>query len=189
MDDRSTQISAQKIELRRTGCYLTDTLLRRMLRAIFPDHRRHERLLVPPLVGYLGIARASKVYPLGDISLSGFCMLTDERWTPGTEMPITLQQVSLPGDCETACFTVQATVVRCGDDGVGFSILLGEEDSSAAYANPLRVSWISKTEMQQFLNRLKQPQGDGAKQPEGLQGAGGALQPGSALKPAFLGNR
>ena len=84
---------------------------------------------VPPLVGYLGTASSSKPYELGDISLTGFCLLTDERWIPGTEMPITLQTTNLPSEKDLDCFTVQATVVRCGKDGVGFSIVLCEEES------------------------------------------------------------
>jgi hypothetical protein len=85
--DRNTaKTSDREIELRRAACCPTDTLLKRMLRLIFPDQRKHERHLV-------------------------LCMLTDERWTPLTEMPVTLQQLKLSGD-NPECFTVQVTVVR-----------------------------------------------------------------------------
>jgi hypothetical protein len=167
--DGSAAKTGDQVELRRVGCYLTDALLRRVLRMIFPDQRKQERYLDPPLVGYLGAVRTSNPYPLADISLSGFCMLTDERWTSGTEMPITLQQVNLPEDDDAACFTVQSTVVRSGKDGVGFSILLNEEDSNAAHGNPLRVKWISRLEMQQFLYRLKETAPAVPGQPEDYQ--------------------
>jgi hypothetical protein len=191
--DRSTaKTSDREIELRWAACCPTDTLLKRMLRLIFPDQRKHERHLVPPLVGYLGAVRAaSRPYALADISLSGFCMLTDERWTPGTEMPVTLQQVKLPGN-NPECFTVQATVARCGSDGVGFSMVLCEEDSGAAHGNPLQARWISRPEIQQLLNRLKEPpqlKAAEAEQPVGLQETGDAAQPGPALRPASQGNR
>jgi hypothetical protein len=127
-----------------------------MLRQVFPDQRKQERLPLPPLVGYLGTARASKPYELGNISLTGFCLLTDERWIAGTEMPITLQRTNLPAQDEAGSFTVQATVVRSDDEGVGFSIVLSEEESNAAYGNSLRVKWITKAAMAEFLNCLKE---------------------------------
>lgn len=147
--------NSEKIELRRVGCYLTDSLWKRTLRLIFPDQRKQERLPMPPLVGYLGTGRASKSYDLGDISLTGFCLLTDERWIPGTEMPITLQRKNLPAQDDKDSFTVQATVVRSDGDGVGFSIVLSEEESKAVHGNPLRVKWMTKAAMAQFLEQLK----------------------------------
>jgi len=142
--------------LRRVKCDLTEPLFKRLLRKLFPDQRKQERFVVPPLVGYLGSVRSTKPYEVGDISLSGFCLLTEEQWSPGTEMPVTLEKTSA-GDIDSEAFTVQATVVRCGDAGVGFSILLSEEESKAAYGNPLRVRWASKPEMRRFLSILKEP--------------------------------
>jgi hypothetical protein len=147
--------NADRIELRRVECRLTESLWKRMLRRMFPDQRRQERLPTPPLVGYLGIAGASKPYDVGDISLTGFCLLTGERWVAGTEMPITLRRTNLPCPDDHECFTVQATVVRCDGDGVGFSIVLSEEESKAVRGNPLRVKWMSRPEMEQFLGFLK----------------------------------
>lgn len=146
--------SADVLEIRRVQCVLTEPLFKRLLRKIFPDQRKQERIPVPPLVGYLGLVRSTKPYEVGDISLSGFCLVTDERWTPGTEMPITLERTNF-GAGDSEYFTVQANVVRCGKDGVAFSILLSEEESNAACANPLRVRWASQPEMELFLKRLK----------------------------------
>jgi hypothetical protein len=146
---------AEKIELRRVECRLTDSLWKRMLRRVFPDQRKRERLPLPPLVGYLGTARASKPYELGDISLTGFCLLTDERWIAGTEMPITLQRTDLPTQDDADSFTVQATVVRSDHEGVGFSIVLSEEESNAVYGNSLRVKWMTIAALAEFLEKLK----------------------------------
>ncbi|HEY2468115.1 MAG TPA: PilZ domain-containing protein [Terracidiphilus sp.] len=127
-----------------------------MLRKIFPDQRKSERHVQPALVGYLGMTHTSPPYDLSDISLSGFCLLTDERWTPGTEIPITLQRKNLPEGKDPESFTVQATVIRSGGNGVGFSIVLCEEDSQAMYGNPLRVRWMTRAEMEEFLKNLKE---------------------------------
>ncbi len=143
-EDRAGARNDETIEFRRVECLLTEPLFKRLLRRIFPDRRKQERMPVPPLVGYLGTASSSKAYDLADISLTGFCLLTDERWIPGTEMPITLQKTNLPSEKDPDCFTVQATVVRCGQDSVGFSIVLCEEESLAAHGNPLRVKWITR---------------------------------------------
>ena len=179
----------ERIELRRVECYLTDSLFKRVLRRIFPDERKQERHPAPPLVGYLGTASSSKPYDLGDISLTGFCLLTDERWIPGTEMPITLQTKNWPAENESDSFTVQATVVRCDKEGVGFSIVLSEEDSRAAYGNPLRVKWVSRTEMELFLKRVKEMPGSQAPQVEEAIPAESSkpVRAQSGLKAAFEG--
>src|ERR1700750_406499 len=75
--------SDEEVDLRRVECFLTESLLQRILLRLFPAQRKHQRHPVPPLVGYLGTAHSSKPYELGDISLTGFCLLTDERWIPG----------------------------------------------------------------------------------------------------------
>jgi len=133
----------------------TETLFKRILRIIFPDQRKQQRIPEPPLVGYLGTVRGSKPFEVGDVSLGGFSLLTDERWEPGTEMPITLHRTNVAPDQYEDRFTVQATVARWAEGGVGFSILLSEEESNAAHGNPLQVRWASKQEMQFFLERMK----------------------------------
>jgi hypothetical protein len=173
----------ESIELRRVPCHLTESLFKRLLRMIFPDQRKNERQLQPPLVGYLGMTHTSRPFELGDISLSGFCLLTDERWTPGTEIPITLQRRNVPEGKDPESFTVQATVVRSGTNGVGFSIVLTEEDSQAVHGNPLRVRWITRREMEAFLNDLK----DQPVQEEPVVGTSIKAEP--ALKAAFEGGR
>lgn len=176
---------AGKIELRRVACHMTESLFKRILRRVFPDQRKNERHVQPPLVGYLGTMNSSRRYEVGDISLSGFCLLTDERWTAGTEMPITLERTALPEGVDAESFTVQATVVRCGNEGVGFSIVLCEEDSKAVLGNPLRVRWMSRQEMELFLQKLKAPEVDGAE--PGVAPKAGALQPAAGMKTAFEG--
>jgi len=169
------------IEIRRVECLLSESLFKRLLRKIFPDQRKQERISVPPLVGYLGRVRASEPYSVGDISLSGFCLVTDERWTPGTEMPITLLRTNVLGNPEDDCFTVQAIAVRSADDGVAFSILLSEEESTDAHGNPLQVRWASMQEMRLFLERLKSP--DETK--PASDDREGARNVGASLKTAF----
>lgn len=144
-------------DARRTIGAAKETLFKRMLRKIFPDQRRHERIEVPPLLGYLGTMHGSRPFEVGDVSLGGFSLTTEERWEPGTEMPVTLRRTNLAPEGHEDGFTVQATVVRWTGVNVGFSILLSEEESKAAYGNPLQVKWASTDDMQMFLARLKSP--------------------------------
>lgn len=90
--------------------------------------------------------------------MSGFSLITDERWEPGTEMPVTLLRTNVQPDQHEDRFTIQATAVRSTEDGVAFSVLLSEEESKAVSDNPLQVQWASRNEMRLFLERLKGPQ-------------------------------
>ena len=146
----------EDMELNRVKCVVTESLFKRLLRKVFPDQRKQERIPVPPLVGYLGTMQGTRPFEIGDISLSGFCLLTEERWTSGTEMPVTLRRTDVEGGLsDQDVFTVQATVVRSAENGVGFSIVLSEEESNAVHGNTLRVKWASRSEMERFLKRLK----------------------------------
>lgn len=184
-DVTASSVDGERVELRRVACHLTESLFKRILRKIFPDERRNDRQMQPPLVGYLGTMHSSRAYSLGDISLTGFCLLTDERWEQGTEMPITLLRTNLPEGREPETFTVQATVVRYGADGVGFSIVLCEGESQAAYGSPLRVRWITRSEMETFLNRLKEDPAGEASAPERSKENNRATVAGQGLKAAF----
>ena len=128
-----------------------------IIRRMFPDQRRYERLILPNVVGYLGNTHASRPCQITDISIGGFCMVSDQHWTPGTEMPITLQREDWDGNESSVRVCVQAIVVRCGSRRVGFSIALSAEESIAFSAFPDSRSWINKQTMVHFLENLKQP--------------------------------
>jgi len=134
-----------------------ESLFKRMLRKVFPDQRKQSRFAGAPLLGYLGTMRGSRPFEVGDVGLGGFSLVTEERWEPGTEMPITLERMNVVEGEPEDRFTVQATAVRWTEDGVAFSIVLFEEDSKAVSDNPLQVYWASRQEMKLFLERLKGP--------------------------------
>ncbi|MBS1802189.1 MAG: PilZ domain-containing protein [Acidobacteria bacterium] len=128
-----------------------------LVRKLFPDQRRYERLILPNVVGYLGRAHASRPHKIADISVGGFCMRSDHFWTPGTELTITLQREDWDGDESSQLVTVQAMVVRCGPQHVGFSIALHDRKrmpSSEVFEQSLR---IGKSEMAGFLADLQKP--------------------------------
>jgi hypothetical protein len=96
-----------------------DPYLKRLLRWLVPDQRLANRHAMPPLNAYLGPVRTSKHYSIGDVSVAGFYMITEERWIPGTVFPVTLERTDAVGNGET--LTLHSVVVRTGKDGVGFA--------------------------------------------------------------------
>jgi len=128
-----------------------------ILRKMFPDQRRDERFVLPNVVGYLGRVHSSRPHQIANISVGGFCMVSDEHWSPGTEMPITLQREDWDGDESSEFITVQAIVVRLANHKVGFSILRSGKESIAFSDLPPERIWISKRAMDRFLENLKEP--------------------------------
>lgn len=132
-----------------------ESLLKRFLRFLVPDRRRSIRHVLPPLVSYLGIVGASKPYMVGDISCTGFYMLTHEHWIPGTYLPISLERTDLFSSRRGNFITVQACVVRNGTDGVGFAFLLADSDSEFT-DGLVGARWVTRRMMADFLVGLQQ---------------------------------
>jgi hypothetical protein len=59
-----------------------------------------------------------------DISATGVYLLTDEPWQPGTHVPVTLHRKSQEENDNGDDFTIDAKVVRRGNDGAGLSFEL-----------------------------------------------------------------
>jgi len=128
-----------------------------LIRKMFPDQRRYQRVVVPHIVAYLGNAHKSRPYQIINISSGGFCMLTENHWTPGTEMPITLQREEWDGEESPERLSVQAIVARRGPGEVGFSIALTPEESIAFSGETVSQSWISMSDMEEFIRKLQTP--------------------------------
>jgi PilZ domain len=144
--------SATRHSHRKSGAGARPPLFARFLRWLYPDQRKTHRYAMPPLVAYLGSIRTSKVSKVGDISASGFYMLTPERWLPGTEVPVTLQRTD-GGLYLPATITLLSTVVRSGTDGVGFSFaLVGTTVAESEY--PRSGIWGLEDDLKLFLDGL-----------------------------------
>jgi len=131
---------------------LKEPLMKRLIRWICPDQRVANRHTMPPLTAWLGMVRSSKEYKVGDVSVAGFYMITEERWIPGTSFPVTLERTDEEGMGRS--LTVHATVVRIGDDGVGFTFqqkaAVEETGDGPTGAN----TRIDLTKLAQFLKGL-----------------------------------
>ena len=132
--------------------------MKRLMRWIVPDQRVATRHPMPALSAYLGLVRSSKQYKIGDISIAGFYMITEERWILGTGFPVTLEREDEAGKGQT--LTVFSTVVRSGVDGVGFTFLHSNEEQADDDGRASKK--VDLTDLAQFLKGLplSQPTGD-----------------------------
>jgi hypothetical protein len=134
-----------------TASRLQNPFMKRLMRWIVPDQRVANRHSMPPVVAYLGMVRSAREYKIGDISVAGFFMITEERWIPGTGFPVTLGRTDNLGHGKT--LTVYCTVVRMGVDGVGFTFLRpAAEDRHASEARD--IARLDLTKLAEFLKGL-----------------------------------
>ncbi|HLY43290.1 MAG TPA: PilZ domain-containing protein [Terracidiphilus sp.] len=64
-----------------------------------------------------------RVNAIRDISAMGVYLLTEDRWIPGSRLPLTLHSTNeFPSDSKRHV-TLHAKAVRCDEDGVGFSFV------------------------------------------------------------------
>ena len=101
-----------------------DLSFRRPQLEVSTDRRLSARLSKPGLVAYYFTGGPPRAHKIGDISVTGFYMHTDERWMPGTIIRMTLQMVGTSGEGPTDTLTVHSRVVRWGPDGEGFEFVL-----------------------------------------------------------------
>jgi hypothetical protein len=92
------------------------------------DRRRDGRVPVRNLEVSYRTESAWKQARIRDISATGVYLLTDERWTPGTVVGLTLYRKGQLGKDTKSQVTFQAKAVRWGDDGVGLSFVPEDMD-------------------------------------------------------------
>ncbi|HLY40912.1 MAG TPA: PilZ domain-containing protein [Terracidiphilus sp.] len=98
----------------------------RLMGWLIPDlsERRHAgRHPLPGLVAYHWTGATPQAYHIGNISETGFFLLTDERPFPGTIILMTLQRIGSSGQESGDSVAIHARVVRWGPDGVGLELL------------------------------------------------------------------
>ena len=115
------------------------------------DRRRAHRQPLPGLVAYYWTGSAPRAYQIADISSSGFYLLTEERWFPGTMVLMTLQRTDSGGQNLDDSIAVQSRVVRWGSDGLGLAFVLASPNNGES----LREHGADKKTLDRFLARLK----------------------------------
>ena len=89
------------------------------------DRRRAHRRYVPGMVAHYYTGGAPKPYEVADISMTGFYLLTEDRWIPETMIRMTLQKPCAKGERKQS-ITVLSRIVRRGSDGLAAEFVMQE---------------------------------------------------------------
>lgn len=118
------------------------------------DRRRAHRTPLPGLVAYYWTGSAPRAYQIADISATGFYLLTEERWFPGTIVLMTLQRTDSNGQNLDDSIAVQSRVVRWGSDGLGLAFVLSRYADSRD-GDSLRDHGADRKTLEKFLARMR----------------------------------
>lgn len=119
------------------------------------DRRRAPRQPLPGLVAYYWTGSTPRAYRVADISTSGFYVLTEERWFPGTMVLMTLQRTDRNGRNLDDSIAVQSRVVRWGSDGLGLAYVLSKAVDPNS-GETMREAGADKKSLERFLERMKE---------------------------------
>ncbi len=112
------------------------------------DPRRSLRKPLPGLVAHFFTGCAPQEQQILDISLTGLYVLTNERWYLGTTVRMTLTDRREP--TVEHSITVNATVVRWGNDGVGLQFVLQNPKGRRSEFDGV-VQGVDQMQLEQFL--------------------------------------
>ncbi len=123
---------AKRVEVARKTPAPPPTLAARFKRWLNPstpaknsDRRRAHRRYVPGMVAHYYTGGAPTPHEIADISMTGFYLLTEDRWMPDTMIQMTLQKPCAKGGRKQS-ITVLSKIVRRGSDGVAAQFVMPE---------------------------------------------------------------
>lgn len=119
------------------------------------DRRRAPRQPLPGVVAYYWTGSTPRAYQIADISSTGFYVLTEERWFPGTMVLMTLQRIDGSGKNLSDSIAVQSRVVRWGSDGLGLAFVVSKAVEPHS-GESIRENGADKRTLERFLERLKE---------------------------------
>ena len=120
-----------------------------------PEPRSAPRVVIPGLIAYFFTGATPTPHEVLDISTSGLYIITSERWYLGTLIRLTLTDRHNPKTERS--LTVNARVVRWGNDGVGFEFLPdGDKRLEAIHMGPDdRTGGVEIDRLKSFIERLR----------------------------------
>ena len=124
----------------------------RWLSSETPSNQRLSRHPLPELIAYHWSGGTPQPYPLGDISGTGFYLLTDERPYPGTLIKMTLQRTITNNERLQDSIAVYTKVIRWGPDGVGF-VFVAVDAKDAKKTNHRPGDLADRETLNMFLKR------------------------------------
>src|SRR5258708_32289520 len=92
--------------------------------------RRARRYIEPRLVAFYWDGAVPLPRYIRDVSNTGFYLVTDQRWYPGTLITMTLQRTEKSDDGSRSSIAVRAKVIRGGDDGVAVTFVFPQAEEA-----------------------------------------------------------
>lgn len=129
--------------------------LARLLSAEPPDPRKAPRESLSWLGAYFFTGGTPMAHGIRDISSTGMYIFTEERWYLGTVIRITLTDLRHP--TAERSLTVNAKVVRWGNDGVGLQFVLKNQKHARHGKGPAgsSVEDVTRIHVEQFLQLVR----------------------------------
>ncbi|MGB6192323.1 MAG: PilZ domain-containing protein [Terracidiphilus sp.] len=131
-----------------------DSLSGRFLSWLDGGRKSADRHPLPGLIAYYFNGGAPQSHVLGDLSASGFYLLTRERWAPGSIFQMTLQKSGTDGQDPEDSISVLAKVARSDSEGVGFQFVMSDFVASHPGLS-LPGKGTDKKALERLLQRMK----------------------------------
>jgi hypothetical protein len=124
------------------------------------ERRRAKRQESPNLVAHYWDGAAPSAHDIRDISSTGFYLMTEQRWYPGTVVTMSLQKTDVADTDPDRSIMVNAKVVRLGTDGVGLALVMSEKQPTSA-TKSFGSGGTDRKTFRRFLDRLTGNRVDG----------------------------
>jgi hypothetical protein len=136
------------------------SLIERFMRWLHPDSEdpgRARRHPLPGLVAYHWTGGAPQAHRIGDISITGLYLLTEDRMFPGTIIEMTLQRTETDSKNPENSIAVLVKVVRWGPDGTGLQFVFSPSADQSKSASVQERGTDMKA-LVEFLQKLNLPE-------------------------------
>jgi hypothetical protein len=117
------------------------------------ERRRAKRHESPNLVAHYWDGAAPSAHDIRDISSTGFYLMTEQRWYPGTVITMSLQKTDVADTDPDRSIMVNGKVVRLGTDGVGLALVMSEKHPASA-TQTFGPDGTDRKTFRRFLDRL-----------------------------------
>ena len=135
------------------------SLMTRLLRWLSDskDPDRASRHPLPGLVAFHWTGGAPQAHQIGDVSITGLYLLTEDRPFPGTIIEMTLQRTETDSKNPENSIAVLVEVVRWGPDGTGMQFVFSPSEDPKKGAS-VQDRGTDMKALVEFLQKLNLPQ-------------------------------
>jgi hypothetical protein len=119
------------------------------------DPRQSERLSNPPLIAHYWTGGPPRAHKIADLSSTGLYLLTNDRWTPGTRILITLQRTDEERNPRDRGLAVEFMILRWGRDGLG-GVFIPSVPGISFNPAGVNLKGASKAVLEAFVERMRE---------------------------------